>query len=114
VTKKEVDKLRAEQNRLCEDKLKLQRELERVQGDLESKGAQERLLTEQLQSFKRQLTEKISAAEELQSQCDEWRAQLDSTQLDKKLVKIKWCTYMQAFYQLHLPAYNSLTPLAMR
>lgn len=87
-TKRDIDELRAEQSRLCEDKFKLQRELEHVRGDLENKGAQERQLTQQLQSFERQLAEKTSSGEQLQKQLDELRAQFDSTQQDKDKKKL--------------------------
>ena len=85
---RQIDELRAEQSRLCEDKFKLQRELEHVQGDLENKRGQERQLAEQLQSYERQLAEKTSTAEELQKQRDELRAQVDSTQQDKDKKKL--------------------------
>ena len=59
-----------------------------MKGDLENKGAQERQLAEQLQSYERQLAEKTSAAEQLQKQYDELRAQFDSTQQDKDKKKL--------------------------
>ena len=79
-----VDELRAEQSRLCEDKIKLQTELEHMRGDLERKGSQERQLTEQLNSYGRQLTEKVESSEQLQKQNDELKAQLESLRQDKE------------------------------
>ena len=68
-----------------------------MRGNLENKGSQERQLAEQLQNFESQLAEKTSAAEQLQRQCDELRAQFQSTQQDKdkkKLVMfLHTCTY---------------------
>ena len=63
-----------------------------MRGDLDNKGAQERQLTEQLQSYERQLAEKTSAAEQLQKQHDELRSQFDSTQQDKDKKKLVVCT----------------------
>lgn len=85
---REIEELRAEISRLCEDKFKLQRQLEHTRGDLESKGSQERQLTEQLQSYERQLAEKTLTADQLQKQYDELRAQFDSTQQDKDKKKL--------------------------
>ena len=59
-----------------------------MRGDLDNKGTRERQLTEQLQSYERQLAEKISAAEQLQKQYDELRSQFDSTQQDKDKKKL--------------------------
>ena len=53
-----------------------------------NKGAQERQMTEQLQSLERQVVEKTATAEQLQKQNDEMRAQLDSTQQDKDKKKL--------------------------
>ena len=69
-----------------------------MKGDLENKGSLERQLAEQLQNYERQLTEKTAAADQLQRQHGELRAQFDSTQEDKDKKKL----VMINFYVLYL------------
>lgn len=76
-----MDELQAEQSRLCEDKIKLQTELEHVRGDLQRKDRQ---YADQLSSFERIAMEKTAAMEQLQKEKDEMRAQLESVQQDKE------------------------------
>ena len=84
---REVTELRAEQSRLCEDKHKLQKQLELAQ---ESKRRDERQLAEQLNNFERQVTEKMEALEQLRRSYDEVRAQLDNVQHDKEKKRSVW------------------------
>ena len=77
-----IEELQAEQSRLCEDKHKLQQELQHVRGDYDSKVSQ-------VSSYERQLAEKNEALDQVQRAHDAVKAQFDSLQQDpekKKLV----------------------------
>lgn len=72
-----IEELQAEQSRLCEDKFKLQQELQHIRGDYENKVSQ-------LSSYERQLVERNEALDQVQRSYDAVRAQFDSMQQDKE------------------------------